>query len=162
MSKLVTLWRYRYSFRDGGQTLGYIALEPPDHEPFMVYTLEDGWLENKVGKSCIPDGLYHCEPRLFIRGGYQAIHVTDVPGRTTILFHKGNRDEDVKGCILTGSDLGTMYGEIAIYESARAFDVFMREIGSKPFTLSIRPACHGMKAATLGPGMNGWSEEYLA
>ncbi len=44
--------------------------------------LERPWLNNRAGVSCIPAGTYIVGPRRFLRGGYDAIEVREVPGRT--------------------------------------------------------------------------------
>lgn len=155
--ELVTLVRHSYSFARGGQTLGYIALEPPNYPAILLHTLEDAWIDNEVMASCIPDGLYLCKPRRFFKGGYDAIEVTGVPGRSTILVHKGNTDEDVSGCIVVGQRLGVLYGELAVLESTDAFRALMRWLGDRTFRLKIVPACRGMRSAALAPGMNGWA-----
>lgn len=162
ISDLVTLVRYSYSFTESGQTLGYIALEPPWYPPTMIYTLEDAWLDNATMRSCIPDGLYTCRPRRFYKGGYDAIEIAGVPGRSTILIHKGNSDEDVSGCIVVGESIGILYDQLAVLNSTEAFRKVMRWLGDRTFRLRIRPACDGIKAAKLGPGMNGWTTEVSA
>ena len=68
-------------------------------------TLELPYRDNKKNESSIPCGLYD----LCIRSGadstkYKYVHlqVLEVPSRSFILFHIGNRAKDSKGCILTG------------------------------------------------------------
>ncbi len=68
-------------------------------------TLELPYRNNKKNESAIPCGLYD----LCIRSGadstkYKYVHlqVLEVPNRSFILFHIGNRAKDSKGCILTG------------------------------------------------------------
>lgn len=67
-----------------------------------ILTVERPWLDNAVGESCIPEGLYECRPRRYSKGGYEAVEICDVPGRTHILFHRGNWPSEVRGCILVG------------------------------------------------------------
>lgn len=132
----LTLYRYYY----GKQfTLGHIALNDR-----LLYTIEDAWLDNAVGKSCIPDGTYDCAPRQFFAGGYPAIEVTKVPGRTHILIHRANTAEDVTGCIAVGSTLGILGGIMAVLGSKPAHDLIMFDYGTQPFKLEIIPV-HPLK-----------------
>lgn len=95
------------------------------------YTLEPETLH-------IPADVYQCKPRFYIGGDYAASMVQDVPGRTNILFHKGNTIDDTTGCILVGEGLGFVYEKWAITNSTDAFALFMREYGRAEFTLDIR------------------------
>lgn len=68
-------------------------------------TLELPTRENRKNESSIPVGLYD----LCVRSGadstkYKYVHlqVMEVPSRSFILFHIGNRPKDTLGCILTG------------------------------------------------------------
>jgi hypothetical protein len=108
----------------------------PDGE--ILYTVEDPWRDNRTGESCIPEGVYRCVPRRFHRGGYDAIHVTGVPGRSLILFHVANSQNDIRGCIGPGESLGWVHGQWAVTASRRAFGKLMRHYGGKDFTLTIR------------------------
>ena len=38
---------------------------------YRVYTVECPWLENRVGLSCIPEGVYRCVPTFYERGEYE-------------------------------------------------------------------------------------------
>lgn len=115
-------------------TLGYLTLDSG-----LIYTLEDAWAGNAVGKSCIPDGTYLCRPRFFNAGGYPAIEISGVPGRTTILFHRGNVATDVRGCVVVGAQLGVLAGELAVLNSAAAWSPFHHRFGYGEFELSIEP-----------------------
>jgi hypothetical protein len=104
----------------------------------QLYSCEPPWLDNRPVISCIPEGTYTCRPATFIHGGYQAIEITAVPGRTGILFHIGNTRNDTKGCILLGFELGCMSGLWAVLSSHQAFDHFMSLYGQSPFELTIK------------------------
>lgn len=71
------------------------------------WTCEDDWLQNAPGESCIPAGIYECRWGTFPKHG-RAVEVTGVPGRSAILFHSGNTEEDTRGCLLLGNRLGTL------------------------------------------------------
>lgn len=105
----------------------------------MVYTVEDAWADNRRMESCIPDGTYRVVPRRFNRGGYDAWEITGVPGRTTILIHRGNRAADVTGCVIVGTELGVLAGDLAVLQSAAAFAQLARDFAGREFTLDIRP-----------------------
>jgi hypothetical protein len=107
----------------------------------MLYTVEDAWNDNKVGVSCIPEGVYTCRPRPFYRGGYDAIEITNVPGRSHILFHIGNTSSDLRGCIAPGMGLGFLNGLWAVVSSRKAFSLLMEHFGGEEFKLVITNAC---------------------
>lgn len=127
----------RFCFAPNG-TFGKIQLSEA-----LIYTVERPWANNIPSVSCIPNGLYICRPRRFFRGGYDAIEVTGVPGRSHILFHKANLPTEVEGCIAPASSLGALSGQWAGLGSAQAFDKLMEEFGGKTFTLSIVPTLGG-------------------
>ena len=95
--------------------------------PFAL-TLENKWMDNKVGVSCIPVGDYTCNRRWYNKGGYQTFEITDVEGRTHILFHIGNRDENTEGCILVAEEYGKLHGTTAILDSGKGFKEFMERL----------------------------------
>lgn len=93
----------------GGEgTFGVLVFE---QIPFAV-TLERQWLDNRpsvggVPGSCIPAGEYICKRVNSPRFG-DTFEVADVPDRTHILFHKGNLDDDSRGCILVGESFSKL------------------------------------------------------
>jgi len=107
-----------------------------------LWTIEEEDLGNQRNISCIPAGTYRCKPRRFYRGGYDTYEVTGVPGRSLILFHIGNTEEDIAGCIAVGTQLGVLdvidedSGErvpkLAVLGSAPAFMTFMRQLEGVP------------------------------
>jgi len=105
----------------------------------LIYTMEDAWKNNAIGQSCIPDGTYRCEPRIFHRGGYPAIEITGVPNRTHILIHRANTAADVQGCIAIGRDIRVLSGLLAVGDSSGAWGLFHPEWGHEPFDLVIFP-----------------------
>ncbi|MBM7555602.1 DUF5675 family protein [Halanaerobacter jeridensis] len=73
------------------------------------YTLELPWNENKQNESRIPAGNYNA----FIREAdtssswnYDVIQLKNVPNRTAIQIHRGNRPDHTVGCILPGLGKG--------------------------------------------------------
>lgn len=72
---------------------------------YQCETLELAWLDNKKSISCIPKGNYSVSFRKAEESPkykYKHLIVNNVPDRSYILFHIGNRTKDSKGCILTG------------------------------------------------------------
>lgn len=107
-----------------------------DGIPFVV-TLEEPWLANQRGVSCIPEGTYICRRVLSPKFG-NTFEVTNVPGRSHILFHKGNTTDDTQGCILVAEQFEEVYGKAGVSQSAPGFNQFMRKLeGLEEFTLEI-------------------------
>ena len=95
--------------------------------PFCL-TVERPWLDNAVGKSCIPDGTYICRRVESPKFGW-TFEVTDVEGRTHILFHKGNIMDDSHGCIVVGERFEPFRGRLAaVMSSGDAFEEFMERL----------------------------------
>lgn len=68
---------------------------------FHCVTLELPDNGNQQFTSCIPEGVYEVIKIDSPKRG-MCFHVTNVPGRDSILIHKGNYTEDTQGCILPG------------------------------------------------------------
>ena len=106
-------------------------------EPFCL-TLEDPWKNNEPNVSCIPDGMYNCERAKSPKFG-DTFEVTRVTGRTHILFHRGNTQDDTHGCILVGEQYSRLNDKWAIVVSGDAFNEFMRRMGGeKVFQLLVK------------------------
>ena len=96
--------------------------------PFTL-TLEREWLDNKpsvgdVAGSCIPAGTYIGE-RVDSPRFKKTFEVKSVPDRSHILFHKGNLDDDSRGCILIGEKFGKVSGSDGIQASKEGFNKFL-------------------------------------
>lgn len=76
---------------------------------FAFQTMEDDWRNNAPGKSCIPAGVYPLRRSWYHKHGYEAFEVCDVPGRSPILIHIANTEEDVEGCIGLGLRRGRLW-----------------------------------------------------
>jgi len=101
--------------------------------PFAL-TLEDPWLGNMPNVSCIPLGHYRAVKHHF----GDTFWIQDVPGRSEILFHKGNTQHDTHGCILVGESFSHVLGEDGITGSKEGFAEFMRILeGVDEFNLDI-------------------------
>ena len=104
--------------------------------PFAL-TLEEPWLDNAVGVSCIPPGLYRCERVRSPKFG-NTFEVTQVEGRSHILFHKGNTLDDTQGCILVGEEFSGTFDQPMLVSSQRGFSEFLALLdGQAEFDLEI-------------------------
>lgn len=111
-----------------------------DGIPFAL-TLEKPWLSNMRGVSCIPEGRYvalrHVSPKFG-----ETFWLQEVPGRSGILFHKGNVESDSQGCILVGEQFNPINGEPGISHSAAGFQEFMRLSQGKDEIVVIVEGCY--------------------
>ena len=101
-----------------------------------LYTVERPWLGNAPSISCIPCGDFKCVPRRFFRGGYDAVEIMGVPGRSHILFHVANKFTEVEGCVGVNSTLSCSEGVWCGGGSRAAFEKFM-EFYNREFRLRI-------------------------
>jgi hypothetical protein len=101
-------------------------------------TLEEEDLGNRPNVSCIPTGEYLCKRTRYLKGGYETFEVMGVPGRSRILFHTANTEEDIQGCIGLGMTLGVFkvvdeesrkeMWKIGVRSSKAAFAEFMKSL----------------------------------
>lgn len=103
----------------------------------QLVTVEDDWRDNQPRISCIPDGIYKLQRTIYYKHGYETFEVTGVPGRSRILIHPANTEEDLEGCIGVGLRMGRLLvkkdedtGEpnvmkTAVVGSREAFNRFM-------------------------------------
>lgn len=104
--------------------------------PFAL-TLERPWHDNQPTVSSIPAGTYSCLRVTSPKFGV-TFEVQEVPGRSHILFHKGNTIEDTKGCILVGEEFAGSYDVPVLADSKHGFDEFMSLLyGRTQFDLLI-------------------------
>lgn len=123
-----TLLIQRLAYRDDG-TPGVLldladGLLSRSPEPFAL-TLEPPWRDNTVGRSCIPVGTYLCRRVQSPKFG-NTFEITGVPGRTHVLFHKGNIDDNTEGCVLVGEEFARWSdGSVSIMRSGPGFTEFL-------------------------------------
>ncbi|HWP38960.1 MAG TPA: DUF5675 family protein [Gemmatimonadales bacterium] len=141
-------------FADSPQgVFGFLDLE--NHAGIRVArfaTAEEEWRNNQRSVSCIPAGLYTCRRTRWLKHDLETFEITEVPGRTRILFHPGNTVADTEGCILVGKDfgavpvqdVGTERLRWAVLRSREAFREFMDYLdGVEMFLLEIRWSAPG-------------------
>jgi len=109
-------------------TFGVIML---DDKPFAL-TVERRWLNNAQSVSCIPAGTYTCRRVQSPHFG-DTFEVTDVPGRSHILLHKGNVMDDSHGCIIIGEQFGELHDKCAVLSSKAGFNEFKRITQGRDF-----------------------------
>lgn len=118
-------------------THGTFGVLKQDDIPFAV-TLELPWRDNERETSCIPNGEYLCKRILSPKFG-DTFEVQDVPGRTHILFHRGNLTKDTQGCILVAEQFESVYEKPGIASSGKGFGEFMyRLLNMREFQISIQ------------------------
>lgn len=101
-------------------------------------TLENPWLNNVPSFSCIPTGDYICKK--YNSESYSDVwEVTDVQGRTYILIHAGNTEEDTEGCILVGDRWGFLADNLAVLSSRVTLQSLRGKL-QDTFQLKIRTA----------------------
>ena len=96
--------------------------------PFAL-TLENTWINNEKNISCIPIGRYKCKRYHSAKFG-TTFQIMDVPERgngEAIIFHKGNLDDNTRGCVLIGEQFGYINDEPAILRSGDGFAEFMEK-----------------------------------
>lgn len=104
-------------------TFGILRIQ----KQLSFFTLEPQDRENAIGISSIPAQQYTCTKYTSQKFG-ETFQVQDVPGRSSILFHYGNWQEDTEGCIILGS--GILADRRGLKNSREAFDAFMRLMGN--------------------------------
>lgn len=119
-----------------GGTFGRLLV--PGLDPLV--TTEDDWMNNQHRVSCIPAGNYELHRSIYHKHNIEVFEVVPVPGRSRILIHPGNTEEDSDGCILPGMRFGMFLiekdedtGAGKVYKkgsvnSRLAFDAFMRRL----------------------------------
>ena len=131
-------------------TLGTLVARDLPH----VQIMEPPWRGNRRNRSCIPAGVYDVVPHISPRFR-RCLLVTNVPGRSHILFHAGNVGGDVElgfhthtaGCLLPGLRRGRLHvrdrDQEAVVSSRTAFRHLMTWAAGRPFTLEIVPPAGG-------------------
>lgn len=91
-------------------------------------TLELADRLNTQNTSSIPAQQYRCRRHASPRFG-ETFKVLDVPERSNVLVHSGNRVGDTRGCILLAQYFGKLRGDRAVLNSGNTFKAFMARMG---------------------------------
>ena len=102
-----------------------------------IVALEEAWRDNRPQVSCIPAGEYVCRWVQSPKFGLTP-EVTNVPGRSHILLHAGNDEDDTLGCILPGSNFGPINGRVGVVQSKVALARLLAPFAGRDFTLAVR------------------------
>lgn len=89
-------------FDSGKSTIGELYFG----DEFICHTLELPWKSNERRVSAIPAGEYKVTIRPAGESSkfpYEHLELHDVPNRTKILIHAGNKPSHTLGCILVGT-----------------------------------------------------------
>lgn len=137
MNNVLTLQRIGYADTFTIGTLKYNDL--------TFATIERPWLDNKRNVSCIPEGTYplkwrHSNTITRITQGEHThgYEISDVPGRSHILFHPGNFSSDVEGCVAVGMGFTVLLGQVAISQSQIAYNRLIKALGMDTKGLQVR------------------------
>lgn len=100
--------------------------------PFCV-SVERPWENNKPNSSCIPTGEYTCVRGTHNLDGHalETFEITNVPGRTGILIHRGNFYTDSLGCVILGERWQPINGINAVQMSGEAFAEFLLKVANE-------------------------------
>jgi len=110
------------------ETFGTFGVLKINKRPFCV-TLEPPDKENQRSVSSIPAQQYLC--RRYHSDRYpDTFEVTNIPGRSKVLFHAGNVAEHTQGCIILGQYFGKLREDRAVLNSGRTFNEFMTFMGA--------------------------------
>jgi len=115
-----------------------------DKETPFCLTLECEWNNNKRGESCIPADTYICKRTQSPKFG-DTFEITNVPGRSHVLFHWGAIEDDSHGCVIVGEQYGKVYlkpdfvkSKNGLLASGKAFKEFKQRTKSiNKFELEI-------------------------
>lgn len=91
----------------------------------LCNTLELPWLNNARNISCIPAGAYTLTKYISPTHKH-CFYISDVPNRSHILIHAGNKINDTKGCILVGKQFNN--GDLS--HSRLALDLLLKTLPS--------------------------------
>jgi hypothetical protein len=105
------------------------------HELFSLSSLERPPRGNKVNESCIPEGVYVVKRDT--SGRWQWFAIQDVPGRTNIEIHQGNKAVNSNGCILLACGTNHNYD---LTNSENGMIKLLEYNGDDDFILTIRAA----------------------
>lgn len=115
-------------------TLGILKI----NKEVFCYTLEPTDKLNKPNESCIPAQQYICQ-RIDSPKFGDTFEIRNVPGRSHVLFHAGNTQDDTLGCVLLGQTVGKLKENRAVLNSGNTFRAFLAVLGNEDkFHLTVK------------------------
>lgn len=120
------------------QTTGCFCLFDGDKLIITFNTLEPVWKDNKPFVSCIYEGTFIVKKVLSPTFGW-CFEITNVQGRSNILFHWGCFIDNTEGCVLVGDSFKDINndGLKDVRNSKKTFDKFM-SVAPTTFKLIIK------------------------
>lgn len=97
--------------------------------------MELPWDANQPNVSCVPIDEYEVVRHDSVAHPH-TWELLNVPGRTGILIHNGNTDNDSLGCIIVGMSEGELDGKPAVLSSVSCLDM-LRGVLPDNFVLNI-------------------------
>lgn len=94
---------------------------------WQCFTLELSARKQPGIKNCITPGKYEIQMQWSARFGMNTPHLQNVPDRTFIEIHPGNKPEDTDGCILLGQGKDTDW----VSNSRAAYQALISKIEAK-------------------------------
>jgi hypothetical protein len=133
MTPIIELIRLEEDHRFG--TIGVLKV----NKKVFCFTLEPPDKLNASNISSIPAQQYMCK-RYSSPKYPDTFQVKNVPGRTSVLIHAGNKVDDTAGCILLGDRVDKLGAyDRAILNSGNTFRKFMKKMDfEQEFHLTIR------------------------
>ena len=111
-------------------------LRDEDTKLVLMNTLELPWKDNQRSISCIPPDIYTVAP--YTSEKYpDTFQILNVPNRTHILIHVGNKVSHTEGCVLVGKYFGMLHYEQAVLASKVSFQRLRNHVGAGRWTLEI-------------------------
>lgn len=117
-----------------GGTWGLLSYPPAD---LTLHTVEQLWVDNKRGISCVPCGRYLVRATYSPRFGRKMYLLLDVPHRDGIRIHPANWPMQLNGCIALGTAVASKIDGKMLLNSRVAVNRLERTLSLQPFYLTI-------------------------
>jgi hypothetical protein len=102
----------------------------------LLATLELPWRDNHKMVSCIPAGAYTIM-RVNLPKFGTTYEVLGVPGRSEILFHKGNYPSHTEGCILVGLHFSGTPESPMLCETEAGKFLFLQQLTADKYIMEV-------------------------
>ena len=117
---------------DEDGTFGMLVLDSGE----FMFTIEPELNDNKSNISCIPTGMYKAVRHRSPTFG-ECYLIKGVAGRSNILIHSGNVEDNTQGCIILGITSGKIDNKKAVLSSRTAIGILEDAFDKKEFFLTI-------------------------
>ncbi len=126
-------------FANQDKTLGTLQIIDGAETLVTLKTVELPWLNNEIGKSCIPEGTYTARVHQSPKFGW-SLWLHNVRGRSQILVHAANYVRQLKGCIAPGlfhKDIDKD-GIIDVTNSKDAMDILKIYLNNGNYEITVK------------------------